>query len=101
MQHLPQKVLVLRFSYLLITALPYMHLLLLRQQIPQRKIIHNILHILDSVLETIAAAAQAVILQIQNLEAGEQVLHELVDQYGTLVVTKRNSIACQSSLCKC
>lgn len=62
-------------------------LLLLRQKIPQRQVIHNILNVLDPVLEPVTAAAQAVVLQIENLEAGEQILHELVDQQGTLVVT--------------
>jgi hypothetical protein len=55
-------------------------LLLLRHQVPQRQIIHNILDILDPVLQTITAAAQAVVLEVEHLEASVQVLDELVDE---------------------
>ena len=73
-------------------------LLLLGQQVPQRKIIHNILHILNPVLEPVTTPAQAVVLQVENLEASKQILDELVDQKGTLVVTKCNGIACKTRL---
>jgi hypothetical protein len=73
-------------------------LLLLRQQVPQRKIIHDILDILHPVLEPVAAAAQAVVLQVEDLEAGEQVLDELVDQQRALVVAERDGVACETGL---
>lgn len=73
-------------------------LLLLGQQVPQREIIYNILHILDPVLQSVAAAAQAVVLQVENLEASEEVLDELIDEERTLVVTKSDRIACKASL---
>jgi hypothetical protein len=58
-----------------------MHLLLLlRHQIPQRQIIHDVLDILDPVLQAIATATQAVVLEVEHLEPSVQVLDELVDQ---------------------
>jgi hypothetical protein len=62
-------------------------LLLLRHQIPQREIIHDILHILDPVLQPVAAAAQAVVLEVEDLETSMQVLDKLVDEQWTLVIT--------------
>lgn len=73
-------------------------LLLLGQQIPQREIVHNILHILDPVLQSITAAAQAVVLQVEDLEASKEVLDELIDEERTLVVTKSDRVACKASL---
>jgi hypothetical protein len=71
---------------------------LLRQQIPQREIVHNILHILDPVLESITAAAQAVVLEVEDLESREQVLDKLVDENGTLIVTERDGVAGKARL---
>ena len=73
-------------------------LLLLGHQIPQRKIIHDILNVLHPVLEPVAAAAQAVVLQVEDLEAGEQVFDELVDQQRTLVVAEGDGVACEAGL---
>ena len=73
-------------------------LLLLWQKVPQRQIVHNILNIFDPVLEPIATATQAVVLQVEDLEASEQVLDELVDQQGTLVITECDGIACKTGL---
>jgi hypothetical protein len=73
-------------------------LLLLWQQVPKREIIHNILHVLDPVLQSVTAAAQAVVLQVEDLEASKEVLDELVDEKRTLVVTKSDRVACKTSL---
>jgi hypothetical protein len=72
--------------------------LLLWQQVPQRQIVHDILNVLDPVLEPIAPTAQAVVLEVENLEACMQVLNELVDQQRTLVVAESDSIASEAGL---
>ena len=79
-------------------GLPLYYLLLLWNQVPQRKIIHNILHILNPVLQAIALPPQDVILQIQNLEARKHILNELVDEERALIVTERDGIARKTSL---
>jgi hypothetical protein len=71
---------------------------LLRQQVPQREIVHYILHVLDPVLEPIAAAAQAVVLEVEDLESRKQVLDKLVDENGTLIVTERDGVAGKARL---
>lgn len=75
------------------------YLLLFGQQIPQRKIIDDILHILDPVLEPVTPTAQAVVLQVQDLEASKQILDKLIDQQRALVVTKSDGVACKTRLC--
>lgn len=81
------------------STLPPPHLLLLlRHQVPQRQIIHHILHILDPVLQPVAATSQAVVFQVKNLEASMQVLDELVDEQRALVVAERDSITCKACL---
>jgi hypothetical protein len=71
---------------------------LLRHQVPQRQIIHHIFHILDPILQPIAAAAQAIVLEVQHLEASEQVLDKLVDEQRALVVAEGDSIASKAGL---
>jgi len=68
------------------TLLLDVRLLLLRHQVPQREVVHDILYILDPVLQPVAAAAQTVVLEVENLEASMQVLDELVDEERALVV---------------
>jgi hypothetical protein len=75
-----------------------MCLLLFWHQVPQRQIVHDILDILDPVLEPIATAAQTVVLEVEDLEASVQVLDELVDQQRTLVVAEGDSIASETCL---
>jgi hypothetical protein len=72
--------------------------LLLRHQVSQRQIIDNILHILDPVLQSIATTSQAVVLEVENLEASMQVFDKLVDEQRALIVPKRDGIASESSL---
>jgi hypothetical protein len=71
---------------------------LLWHEVPQRQIVDDILHVLDPVLEPIAAAAQAVVFEVENLESREQVFDKLVDENGTLVVAKCDGVACKSRL---
>ena len=71
---------------------------LLGQQVSQRKIVHDILHVLDPVLESIAAAAQAVVLEVEDLESRKQVLDKLVDENGALVVSERDGVAGKARL---
>jgi hypothetical protein len=73
-------------------------LLLLWHQVPQRQVIHDILDVLDPVLQPVAAAAQAVVLEVEDLEARMQVLDELVDEQRSLVVAERDSVASKASL---
>jgi len=76
-------------------------LLLLWQEVPQREIIHNVLHILDPVLQSVTTAAQTVVLEVEDLEASKQVLDELVDEKRTLIVTKSDRVACETCLRDC
>lgn len=48
-------------------------------QIPQGQIIDDILDLLDIVLDAIAPPSQRIILQVQDLEAGVDILDELAD----------------------
>ena len=84
------------------SASPCRHLLLLlallRQQIPQRQIVDNVLHILDSVLQSVAAATQAVVLEVEDLETRMQVLDELIDEKRTLVITESYCVTCETCL---
>ena len=73
-------------------------LALLGQQVPQRQIVDNVLHILDSVLQSVAAAAQAIVLEVEDLETRVQVLDELVDEKRTLVITKSDGVTCKTCL---
>lgn len=67
-------------------------------QVSQRQVVNNILHILDAILQPITATAQAVVLEIENLEASMQVLDELVDEQRTLVVAQSDCVACETCL---
>lgn len=77
---------------------PLLRLLLLGHQVPQRQIIHDVLDVLNPVLQSIATAAQTVVLEVENLEACVQVLDELVDQQRTLVVAEGDGIASETGL---
>jgi hypothetical protein len=73
-------------------------LALLGYQVSQREIVHYILHILDPVLQPVAAAAQAVVLEVEDLETRVQVLDELVDEKRTLIITESDGITCEACL---
>lgn len=77
------------------------HLLVLRlllDQVPQREIIDDVLHILDAVLDGIAPLTQGIVLQIQDLEAGVEILDELVDEQRPLVVAHGDRVAGKAGL---
>ena len=59
-------------------------------QIPQRKIVDNILNLLHIVLNAIASPSQRIVLEIQDLETSMEVLHELADLQRSLVVSEGN-----------
>jgi hypothetical protein len=80
------------------TRMPSMCLLLLRHQVPQRQIIHDVFDIFDPVLQTIATASQTVVLEVEDLEACMQVLDELIDQQRTLVIAEGDSITSETCL---
>lgn len=71
---------------------------LFRDQVAQREIIDNILDILHSVLESIAPPAQDVVLQVEDLEACEDVLDELIDENRSLIIAESDGIARKTSL---
>jgi len=73
-------------------------LALLGQQVPQRKIVDHVLHILNPVLQSVATTAQAVVLEVEDLETRVQVLDELVDEKRTLVITKSDGVTCKTCL---
>jgi hypothetical protein len=73
-------------------------LALLGYQIPQREIVDYVFHILDPILQSVAAAAQAVVLEVEDLETRVQVLDELVDEKRTLVITESDGITCEACL---
>lgn len=66
---------------------------LLRHQVPQGEIIYDILDILDLVLETVAPPAQRVVLEVENLKAGKEVLDKLIDEKRALIISKSDRIA--------
>jgi hypothetical protein len=51
----------------------------LGNQVPKRQVVDNILHLLDVILDAVDLPAYDVVLQVQQLEPGEQVLDELAD----------------------
>ncbi len=66
----------------------------LREQAPQTQIVHHILDLLDTILDAIAALAQNIILQVQNLETSMHVLDELCDPQRTTMVAEGDAVAC-------
>jgi hypothetical protein len=72
---------------------------LLGHQIAKREVIHDILHVLDPVLQPVALSPQDIVLQVQDLEAGVYILDELVDEERALVVAECDSVACKAGLC--
>lgn len=59
-----------------------------RNQIPQREIIDHVLDLLDRVLHRVDPLAQNVILEVQQLEARVNILDEVADLDGKLVVSQ-------------
>jgi hypothetical protein len=73
-------------------------LALLRHQVPERQIVHHVFNVLNPVLQPVATAAQAIVFEVENLEARMQVLDELVDEQRALVVAESDGVACKAGL---
>lgn len=86
---------------LTITAKLSLELLLLhlvsRDQIAQGKIVDHVFHLLDGVLDRVDALTQDVVLQIEHLEAGVEILDEGADLDCHLVVAQRDRVHGQSA----
>lgn len=65
----------------------------LRRQPSQTKIVHHILDLLDTVLDAVAALAQSVVLEVEDLEAGVDVFDELADLHRLAVVALGHGVA--------
>lgn len=50
-----------------------------RKQATQAEIINYILHFLDTVLDTVTALTENIVLEVENLKASMNVLDELAD----------------------
>lgn len=73
-------------------------LLLLGDETSKAKIIHNIFDFLDTVLDTVGSLAKRIILKIQDLESGMEMLDELCNVHRTRVVTLSYAIASETCL---
>ena len=51
-----------------------------------------------TILDTIASLPQDIVLQIQQLESSMQVLDEVADLKGALVVAQRDRVDCETGL---
>lgn len=71
---------------------------LLRNEVSQRQIVHHVLDLAHLVLDRVAASAESVVLQIQKLKAGKEILDELADEHRTLVVPKRDRVTSEARL---
>ena len=86
------------FLLLLPIPLPPFIPSLLRHQPPQTQIIHHVLDIFDSILDPIAAFAQGVVLEVEDLEAGVHVFDESCDAWGEEVVAEGYGVAGEAGL---
>lgn len=75
-----------------------LHLLLLGHKASEAEIIHNIFDFLDAVLDAIRSLAERIVLEVQNLESGMQVLDELCNVNRTRVVTLSHTVASETCL---
>lgn len=56
------------------------------------QVIHHLLDLLHVVLEAVVALAQRVVLQVEQAEAGVQVVDEVGDAQGTTIVACRHAV---------
>src|SRR5437868_2267984 len=68
-----------------------------REQVPKREVINNILHLLDGVLDRVDSFAQNVVLEVEHLEAGVEVLDEGADPHGQLRVAEGHRVHSQAA----
>jgi hypothetical protein len=72
--------------------------LILGQQASQAEVVHHVLDFLDAVLDAVAALAQTVVLEVQDLEAGKDVFDELGDLRWPAVVAEGDGVAGETGL---
>lgn len=65
------------------------------KKIPEREVVHDVLHLLHIVLDTVTPAPQRIILQIEDLEAGVDILDKLADVQRPLIIAQRNGVDSQ------
>jgi len=68
-----------------------------REEVPQRQIIDNILHLLDSILDRVDPLPQDVVLEVEHLEAGVEVLDEGADPHRQLRVAEGHRVHSQAA----
>jgi hypothetical protein len=71
--------------------------LLCRDQIPQRQIVHHILDLLDGILDGIHPLPQDVVLEVEHLEPGMQVLDEPANLHRHGGVAQRHRVNSQAA----
>lgn len=64
--------------------------LVLREQSTQAQVIDHVLNLLDAVLDTITPLSQCIVLEIEYLEAGMDVLDKLSNLQRSSVVAERH-----------
>lgn len=73
------------------------HLLCLGNQVSQRKIVDDILHLLDVIFDSVDLAAHNVVLEVEQLEARKQVLDEGADADGEADVAQGDGVHGQTA----
>lgn len=68
---------------------------ILCQQSTQTKVVDHILHFFHLVLDSVAPLPQAVVLEVENLEAGVNVFDELADLQWAAIVSQCDRVACK------
>lgn len=71
--------------------------MLLRDQIPQRQVVHYILGLLDGVLDRVDPLAENIVFEVEDLEAGVQILDEAADLNGQGRVAQRDAVHRQAA----
>lgn len=61
-------------------------------------VIHNLLHFFQVILQRIKLLSQAIVLEVEKPETSRHVREELGDGKGTTVITKNDTVHCQSRL---
>lgn len=72
--------------------------MILWEQVPQRKIIHYILNLLDLVLDGVTPLPKDIVLEVEYLETSMHIFDELANQERNVVVPHCDGVARESSL---
>lgn len=75
-------------------------LLLLGHKTSEAQIVHHILDFLDAILDTVRPLTKRVVLEVQDLEPGVEVLDELCNVNRTGVVALGDTVASKTGLQK-